>query len=265
MSSLSGGCAPCLINVMCSRISPWPRTVYSLMLVRAAGDGTPSGTNAVSEQVVVSLAEARFDTASGVVAVDARVWNRGVVALQGPLYLVVKSWNGRAFRLDNRSGVRDDGMPYVDLLGATESILPDQVVTTHLRFGATTDEAVAFQLLVSSDLTSGFRIDGYFEPPGTFVVTYPAKKNFYYVLRRGSSHGHIVEARDMSLGVDGEGVMRDEALEEARGLYRVTRLERAHPRDEDTDGIDDVFELERPFLNPLDRSDAGSDFDGDGR
>lgn len=48
-------------------------------------------------------------------------------------------------------------------------------------------------------------------------------------------------------------------------FYRLRRVPRDAPLDTDGDGIDDVWELQRPLLlNPLDPSDAGKDPDGDG-
>jgi len=45
--------------------------------------------------------------------------------------------------------------------------------------------------------------------------------------------------------------------------FRVVRVSRSHPRDTDGDGIDDVYELERSFLNPVVK-DGTQDHDYDG-
>ena len=52
----------------------------------------------------------------------------------------------------------------------------------------------------------------------------------------------------------------------AAAFYRVRQIPIAQPLDSYGDGIDDVYELRHAgFLNTLDGSDAGQDFDGDGR
>ena len=56
----------------------------------------------------------------------------------------------------------------------------------------------------------------------------------------------------------------DEQLPASVRYFRVRAVPRSAPRDEDGDGLDDVFELSHPGFDPLDASDALRDTDGDG-
>lgn len=47
-------------------------------------------------------------------------------------------------------------------------------------------------------------------------------------------------------------------------FFRAVRIPQNHPGDADRDGMDDIYELNRAFLDPLDASDAQRDQDGDG-
>ncbi|MDD4734525.1 MAG: hypothetical protein PHP44_00305 [Kiritimatiellae bacterium] len=47
-------------------------------------------------------------------------------------------------------------------------------------------------------------------------------------------------------------------------FYKLLQIPQNQPRDADEDGMDDVFELNTPGLNPLEQGDAEMDFDGDG-
>ncbi|MBE7499886.1 MAG: Ig-like domain-containing protein [Verrucomicrobiales bacterium] len=62
----------------------------------------------------------------------------------------------------------------------------------------------------------------------------------------------------------GPGVLRHQNAPDT-GFYQVLLMPREAPRDTDGDGLDDVFELERPeSLNPLDPADAGRPAPGAG-
>lgn len=87
----------------------------------------------------------------------------------------------------------------------------------------------------------------------------------YYLLYRGDVPTQVVQPVDGVLG-DRADAVRDAASAtlEAR-FYRVQQVSIQEPLDLDDDGIDDVYELNhRPFLDPLDPSDAARVPDGDG-
>ncbi|MGJ8697320.1 MAG: Ig-like domain-containing protein [Verrucomicrobiaceae bacterium] len=97
-------------------------------------------------------------------------------------------------------------------------------------------------------------------------VRYPASEAYYYLLERSEGLEGFDDKVGMVLGVDGQGVLVDGEVSSGEStFYRVRRFIRGAPRDQDGDGIDDVYELERAGeLNPLDASDAGLDPDLDG-
>lgn len=99
------------------------------------------------------------------------------------------------------------------------------------------------------------------------VLEFPADPSFYYVLIRGETVADISETKLISLFEDSSGrlVDPDAVSASATTFYRVSRVPRDTPLDLDDDGIDDVYELQRPgFLNPLDAADAGLDPDNNG-
>ena len=108
-----------------------------------------------------------------------------------------------------------------------------------------------------------FSIDG-----GQARLQHEADANSYYILYRGDEITNIVLAIDLALGQGDQGQLTDPSpLKPAPSatFYRVRKVPLNQPLDSDGDGIDDVYELRhRNFLNPLDRSDAALDFDGDG-
>jgi hypothetical protein len=109
-----------------------------------------------------------------------------------------------------------------------------------------------------------FRVDNMNLQPTGIVFRVESDTNHYYVLDFGVVMSNLSEAVNMSLGEDAHCILRDLArwTTTPKGFYRVRRYSLAEPRDHDGDGMDDVFELLRPPLDPV-VADA-TDTDGDG-
>ena len=97
-------------------------------------------------------------------------------------------------------------------------------------------------------------------------IGFESDTNSYYVLYRGTVVTGIVSSADLRMGTDGVGQLSDPPGEPAanRRYYRVLKVPIVEPRDTDGDGIDDVYELARVFLDPLDQTDGRLDQDQDG-
>jgi hypothetical protein len=88
--------------------------------------------------------------------------------------------------------------------------------------------------------------------------------NVYHVLYRGERISEIATPVALTRGREAEQVMRDpEPARAAARFFRVLTVPVAAPLDTDRDGMDDLYELERLFLDPLNPRDAHADFDGD--
>lgn len=99
---------------------------------------------------------------------------------------------------------------------------------------------------------------------GTVTVAHQATAGAYYLLEYSSAVPFSGLTVDAHLGTDGAGTLQHRAAP-GTGYYQVLLLSRDAPRDTDGDGLDDVFELERPAsLNPLDPSDASQPAPGAG-
>lgn len=136
-------------------------------------------------------------------------------------------------------------------------LLATIVLGALLWLGSTPAKAQDFSLI-------GVTLDA----QGRTQVRYLAQPQFYYVLERGPSLNAITVPVDMALGAPTTGELRDPsgAAGAPASFYRVRAWARSDPRDQDQDGMDDLFELERSsFLDPLNPADAAVDFDGDGR
>jgi alpha-tubulin suppressor-like RCC1 family protein len=101
---------------------------------------------------------------------------------------------------------------------------------------------------------------------GTLRVSHSANAGSYFILLRGTQIDSIQQPVDVQLVSGATGTLFDPKPPDARAFYRVRQVALDQPLDLDGDGIDDVYELQRPsFLNPLDPRDAGLDLDNDGR
>ncbi len=67
----------------------------------------------------------------------------------------------------------------------------------------------------------------------------------------------------MALGQQASGQLLGTSTN-SMGFYYVQRVAITNALDTDQDGIDDVYELNRSFLDPLDQIDGTQDLDGDG-
>lgn len=103
------------------------------------------------------------------------------------------------------------------------------------------------------------------EAVGAVEVGLQGRVNAYYVLQRGIALPDISLPVAAKLGATDTLTLRDGSALAATAFYRVLELPLNQPRDTDGDGIDDVYELERPAqLNPLNPQDAVLDPDGNG-
>ena len=106
------------------------------------------------------------------------------------------------------------------------------------------------------------RVDEFTVDASGAHVGFVALDGFYYILYRGDVPVAVAftEPGPSEL-VDPSPPAGADASD-----YTVDNRPIDQPRDLDSDGIDDVYEMLRDnFLNPLDPSDAALDFDGDGR
>jgi hypothetical protein len=100
---------------------------------------------------------------------------------------------------------------------------------------------------------------------GTVTVRHSSRVDAYYLLEFGGALPLSASVVDARLGADGAGSLVHPQAPPGTGFYRVLEIPRDGPRDTDRDGLDDVFELERPgALNPLDPRDAGQAAPGAG-
>jgi RHS repeat-associated protein len=128
--------------------------------------------------------------------------------------------------------------------------------------------AVLWVALCVTTSAQPFRItETQLTPQGRVRIRHQANEASYYILLRGDTVTDIRAIRAMALGGRGQGELIDpETIAgSSTAFYRVVQVPLDFTRDSDADGIDDVFELRRAFLDPLDRADALADFDGDGR
>jgi len=94
-------------------------------------------------------------------------------------------------------------------------------------------------------------------PGGQVTLRHPADPAHYYILYRGADVLKILLPADIALGIPGFGQLTDRQPASVIGFYRAEQVPIGSPKDTDGDGIDDVWELQRPTrLNPLLASDA---------
>ena len=121
-------------------------------------------------------------------------------------------------------------------------------------------------LFAGEALAQGFRLtDIRREAGGTVVIEHGSRSDAYYLLQRGITLPDVSVPVAVALGTGATEALRDGTALAATGFYRVLEIPRSAARDTDGDGIDDVYELERPAgLDPLDPTDAALDPDGNG-
>ncbi|MBL9171788.1 MAG: VCBS repeat-containing protein [Verrucomicrobiales bacterium] len=105
------------------------------------------------------------------------------------------------------------------------------------------------------------------EPQGAAGVHFTSKEGFYYLLYRAGSQGEPVGSPvAVTLTAPGSAVLTDPnpPMIPTAEHYVLEAQPIGTPLDVDADGIDDVYELQRPtILHPLVASDALQDPDGD--
>lgn len=88
-----------------------------------------------------------------------------------------------------------------------------------------------------------------------YRLTLPTDPNFYYGFQR--THDLLdFSMNQMALGSPQATFGYTPAAGELRAFFRAKRISVAEPEDWDNDYIDDVWELQHPYLNPLDPNDA---------
>lgn len=89
------------------------------------------------------------------------------------------------------------------------------------------------------------------------VVNHESDSAYYYLLHRVNLSSGTLSVLDMAPGGAKVGQLRDRASAPSSSYYRVARVRNAESLDSDGDGMDDVYELGHPPLNPLNQKDAG--------
>ncbi|WP_269541965.1 hypothetical protein [Cerasicoccus fimbriatus] len=87
------------------------------------------------------------------------------------------------------------------------------------------------------------------------TVTLENQSDYYYGLQFSEALGEF-ETIDMALGSPAPVFVMDRAGVDADWFFRGLPISIFAPQDTDGDGMDDVYELLRPYLNPLDPADA---------
>jgi hypothetical protein len=96
---------------------------------------------------------------------------------------------------------------------------------------------------------------------GRVRVQFPAEADSYYILLHGHALTRVATPVRMTLGVPGSGEFLHPVEPGAAGFYKVQRVPVNQPLDTDGDGIDDVYELQRPSaFDPLSATDTQRNF-----
>ena len=91
---------------------------------------------------------------------------------------------------------------------------------------------------------------------GRLVVDHQATPQFYYILQRLNLQTGSATPVDLEPGNLGSVRLQDPNSRAATGFYRVSRVRNEDPSDLDNDGMDDLYEMNHPPLDPLNRNDA---------
>jgi hypothetical protein len=120
-------------------------------------------------------------------------------------------------------------------------------------------------LLLAGSLSGGeMRILPRLVGTNAFTLTFDCATDAYYqILAAGSLESGEWAVTNMGLGSLSQASWTG-GFQQASRYFHARAAPRSSPRDEDGDGLDDVFELSHPGFNPLDPSDALRDTDSDG-
>jgi subtilisin family serine protease len=102
---------------------------------------------------------------------------------------------------------------------------------------------------------------------GDAVIPYSSGTNFYFVLFQTNDVTHVETPIAIQMGVVGNGAFVVKSTTPGTTVedFRLLAVPLERPVDVDGDGIDDLYEFNRPtILDPLDPNDAAVDADGDG-
>ena len=102
-----------------------------------------------------------------------------------------------------------------------------------------------------------FRITSIQRSGGQVLIEHQASPAFYYVLTRQLDlQTGVATPVDIKRAFGATGSVTDSSPPAARAFYRVKSVLLSSPADTDGDGMDDVYEIDKEYLNPLDPSDA---------
>ena len=89
-----------------------------------------------------------------------------------------------------------------------------------------------------------------------YRLTLPTDPTFYYGFQHSSDLERLFAMKQMALGNPGPTFGYTPTTNEFRAFFRAKRISVAEPEDWDNDYLDDLWELQHPYLNPLDPNDA---------
>jgi len=115
--------------------------------------------------------------------------------------------------------------------------------------------SVSLQTATAADPIKSVRVQN-----GQLTVEFTGEPGTYYLLQQSDDLIHWAPA-DMSLGAAPS--VTDIENGPSHGFYRAIPYSQYAPLDSDGDGMDDIYELNNPLLNPLDPAD-GSHLTPDG-
>ncbi|CAN5247411.1 hypothetical protein BH23VER1_BH23VER1_09290 [soil metagenome] len=96
------------------------------------------------------------------------------------------------------------------------------------------------------------------------AIEFRSNRECYYLLDELNAAFKRTGSLELRLGEDSLTEMRDPNPRPGSGFYRVREFPIEVPQDIDGDGIDDIYELEKEGLDPLNPSDAATDIRLDG-
>ena len=86
---------------------------------------------------------------------------------------------------------------------------------------------------------------------GRVQINVATEPGYYYILYRGAQPNACTFPADIKLGTTGETILFDNIPQQRRAFFSVTRVPVASPLDTDSDGSNDVTELQNPRANAL--------------